>query len=432
MGAALVVSLALHLSAFGLARGIADWRQAVVTESRVAEPEAPAADEPPSPPDEEEFNPGIEKGAPALVTWIGYDEYEEHLAQLGETDQAAFTSAIARGAPDAMSTEQVAPQQTPPEEVKAPASAPTLEVTPATQPPVLATKIDDPKTGEAAPPAPEVAEAQGFTEAKTQATEIAPEVESVTLPVQPAEQTAPPPIESKANEAKPAEAAPELPPAEAPVRGPGEDEPARIQPERQTEQSAPESQPHSTPEMNPSPFPMSVPTPLPGIAPTPVSTPQGEPVAKDAASSEKDSSATSTKKVPEIKWDNGQPLAAKGMELRPYSLQRHILWDSHDVMFAQQLNRGRWEGRVVRNPIVSMRFDRHGRVGEVKLIRPSGFAPLDDLYLKSWIARWTAVDKRLTELGPEELTSPIQMKIVFIDEPEAKAAEQGEDPDRGS
>jgi hypothetical protein len=171
---------------------------------------------------------------------------------------------------------------------------------------------------------------------------------------------------------------------------------------------------------------------MPGVAPTPVLPPHGEPVAKDAQQREKDSPATSERQTPESKWDNGKPLAVEGMELRPYSLYKHITWDSKDVMFAQQLNRGNWEGRVERNPIVSMRFDRHGRVGDVKIIRPSGFAPLDQLYLKSWMSRWTAADKRLADLGPEELTNPIQMKIIFIDEPAPKQAADGAKPNEGS
>jgi len=421
-----VASLALHLSAFGLARTIRDWRQTAVTESRAAEPEAPAADDPS--PDEEEFKPGIEKGAAALVTWIGYDEYKEHLAQLGETEQAAFTSAMARGIPESMSVEQVPPQQTPPEEAESPA----LATGPEAAPPVEATKIDEPRVSDAGPPAREVAEARGASDAESQATEAAPKVESIALPVQPAEQIAPPPVESKTDEAKPAEAAPESLPAESPVKGPEKEEPARIEPERHPEQKKVDEASPSIAERSPSRLPMSVPTPLPGVAPTPISTPQGEPVDRDAAASEKDSSATSTKETPETKWNNGKPLAVEGMELQPYSLQRHIMLDSRDVLFSQQLNRGRWEGRVMRNPIVSMRFDRYGRVGDVRLIRPSGFAPLDQRYLMSWIARWTAVDKRLEQLGVDELTSPIEMKIVFIDEPKAKAAEPGVDADQGS
>jgi len=432
LGTALVASLALHLSAFGLAHTIRDWRPALVTESHATEPQPSPADEPP--PEEDEIKPGIERGAPALVAWIGYEEYQEHLARLGETDQAAFTSAIARGEPDSTSAEQDPPRQTPPEEAKAQASPPPPEVVPTPQGPVVATKIDDPKVSEAAAPPPEVAEAQGASDAKTQALEPARKVESVALPVQPAEQRAPAPVESKVEEATPAEATPELQVAQVPVKGPDEDEPARIEPERQPEQEQVDEPSPPSPEVEPSPPATSVPTPMAGLALTPVSTPQGERVEKDAAASEKDSSATSVEEIPESKWDSGKPLAVKGMELRPYSLQRHILWDSHDVMFSQQLNHGRWEGRVQHNPIVSMRFDRHGRVGEVRIIRPSGYAPLDQLYLQSWMARWTAADKRLEQLSADELTSPIQMKIVFIDEPKVKAAKPGQDKnaDHGS
>ncbi len=410
---ALLVSLVLHLSAFGLVRSIRDWRDAAVTESRAAEIVPEALPDSTPPPEEDEFKPGIEDGAPAVVTWIGYDEYKEHLARLAETDQAAFTSAIARGVPDSTSPVEAPAEQTPP--------AATPPVTP---PPVDAANVQEPTPSEASPPAPELAQVEPPRE-------TAP-VESLKLPEQSAEPVAPEPLKTEPKDAQPAERTPSEQPAEQPVASESKAEPTKIKPAPQD--PTPLQDPHvePSPDAEPSLLPTTVPTPMPGIAPTPVSTPQGEPVAKDADQSSKDSPATSTKKVSESKWDNGKPLAVDGMELRPYSLYRHISWDSRDVMFAQQLNRGRWEGRVLRNPIVSMRFDRHGRVGEVRIIRPSGYAPLDQLYLKSWIARWTAADDRLAKLGPDELTNPIQMKIIFIDEPEAKPTADKANPNKGS
>ena len=53
------------------------------------------------------------------------------------------------------------------------------------------------------------------------------------------------------------------------------------------------------------------------------------------------------------------------------------------------------------------------------------------MYLKSWIARWTAAGERLAQLKAEELTAPIQMKIVFIEEPPPKTDKSG-DPNEGS
>ena len=218
-----MASLALHLSAFGLARTIAHWREVVVTELRAMEPEPPQAGEPSPPPEEDELRPGIEKGAPALATWIGYEEYKQHLAQLGETDQAAFTSAIARGLPESTSAEQVPPQQTPPD-ASPPAGSPPVESVAAVMdtPPVGAKRIDEPQTGESAPESPEAAQAQ--------TKQPAPAVESFELPAEPSGPTLPAPLESQATEERPAEATQTKPHAIKPVVSDVRDEPTRVEP----------------------------------------------------------------------------------------------------------------------------------------------------------------------------------------------------------
>lgn len=411
LAAALVGSLALHLSAFGLVHGIRNWGGLPVTQARADE--SPRRPETSPPPEEDEIKLGIEDGAPAVVTWIGYDEYKEHLARLAETEQAAFTSAIARGTPEAMSTEQAPPQQAPP--LQTPTQV--AEV----QPPAA------PVQSETTPAAPEETASSPAAQEEPTPAEAAP-FDSFPLPPAPAERLVPQP-----RDVEPQPRQPDPQPQEEPIDKPDEQRespaPSQQPDERPLEQPQADSEPVIEPD--PTLTPTTAPSPLPGVSPMPVSSPQGEPTPLDSTQSSKDSPATSTKQVPESKWDNGKPLAAEGLELRPYSLYRHISWDSHDVMFAQQLNRGRWEGRVVRNPIVSMRFDRHGRVGEARIIRPSGYGPLDQMYLKSWIARWTAAGERLAQLKAEELTAPIQMKIVFIDEPPPKTDKSG-DPNEGS
>ena len=44
------------------------------------------------PPEEQEDQEqlGIDEGTPSTMTWIGYEDYQEHLAQLAEVEQAAF------------------------------------------------------------------------------------------------------------------------------------------------------------------------------------------------------------------------------------------------------------------------------------------------------------------------------------------------------
>lgn len=42
---------------------------------------------------------GLDEGVPSSLTWIGFTEYEEHLARLSETEQAAFAEAVPSEAP---------------------------------------------------------------------------------------------------------------------------------------------------------------------------------------------------------------------------------------------------------------------------------------------------------------------------------------------
>jgi hypothetical protein len=56
--------------------------------------------EPPDePPPDDAVQLGIDESTETTMTWIGYDEYQEHLAALAETEQAAFTSSTAGGTP---------------------------------------------------------------------------------------------------------------------------------------------------------------------------------------------------------------------------------------------------------------------------------------------------------------------------------------------
>lgn len=406
----LLTSFALHLSAIGVVQAVRQGRLASLTESRLAEPSPPAEPQPPPEEEREDFSPGIERGAKAVVTWIGYEEYEEHLAQLSATDQAAFTSAIARGVPEAMSTtaspaERVAAHQADPitEGASEQRAAPEVSGGEPARDPV------ETWPPESAPPSPEPREAA----ARPERSEPPQPLHAPLPPAPEAEQRAP--VEPVSVEQSTPEDAQGKDPAKAEQAAP-----ASV--DRRDDQSPAREEVESIERNSPAiPAPMSAPL-QPMRAPAP-SAAQGEPAPHDAAPSEKEAAAASTRPIPEIEWDSGKPLAREGMEIRPFPLYRHIMWDSRDVMFAQQLNRGRWEGRVVRNPIVSLRFDRYGRAGDVRIIRPSGYKPLDDLYLKSWMARWTASDSRLSELRPDELTNPVQFKIIFISEPKAPAEE---------
>jgi hypothetical protein len=55
--------------------------------------------EPEEEPQEDHVQLGIDESTESTMTWIGYDEYQEHLATLAETEQAAFTDSTAGGTP---------------------------------------------------------------------------------------------------------------------------------------------------------------------------------------------------------------------------------------------------------------------------------------------------------------------------------------------
>jgi outer membrane biosynthesis protein TonB len=54
---------------------------------------------PPQEPPDDSVKLGIDESTDSSMTWIGYDEYEEHLAALAETEQAAFTDSTMGGTP---------------------------------------------------------------------------------------------------------------------------------------------------------------------------------------------------------------------------------------------------------------------------------------------------------------------------------------------
>jgi hypothetical protein len=69
---------------------------------------------------EQEVQLGIDESTESTMTWIGYDEYEEHLAALAETEQAAFTDSTAGSTPsEAASSPAPAAEPQPPDSAQA-------------------------------------------------------------------------------------------------------------------------------------------------------------------------------------------------------------------------------------------------------------------------------------------------------------------------
>jgi hypothetical protein len=82
----------------------------------------------PLPEEEDAVRLGVEESTESTMTWVGYDEYEEHLAALAEVEQAAFTTNPTGG---------------PPQEPAA-RPAPTAEPTPPDNSPTEAGETTDP------------------------------------------------------------------------------------------------------------------------------------------------------------------------------------------------------------------------------------------------------------------------------------------------
>lgn len=73
---------------------------------------------------------GLDEGVPSSLTWIGFTEYEEHLARLSETEQAAFAEAVPSEAPAPEAPVQPTPEAEPePEPEAEPAEAEPTELT---------------------------------------------------------------------------------------------------------------------------------------------------------------------------------------------------------------------------------------------------------------------------------------------------------------
>ena len=209
-------------------------------------------------PDQQEPPPplGGEEGSPSSLVWIGYDTYQEHLAELAEVEQAAFTPSP-MGAPDAQ------PNTVDPSTPGQENSGEDQQNTPAIQEPVTATAQGNPDKQDNAEKAQQ---SQGLIKA---------------------------PISEQGAQKIPM----------TPILGPG---PLILVPlPEATNADASETQ-----EPKPKQEPQKPETAAPGQAETPTSK-EAEP----GTPADRESDATSTIKVPINKWKLGRPLQAEGYEI---------------------------------------------------------------------------------------------------------------------
>ncbi|MEC8321344.1 MAG: hypothetical protein VX012_08040 [Planctomycetota bacterium] len=355
--------------------------------------EMPADTEPP-----EEL--GIEESEAETVTWIGYEEYEEHLARLSEIDQAAMLATPAAGGGGAP-----------------PGSSASAAAVPAPPPLPGAVRPSSSAPASTAPSEP---------------VEDADRIVDPTLRIDPTTRPTETPTESRAeapNDASTEKDAPTSEPVTKPSEDAGpretEDAPAETI-EETSEESTPEPTPDSEPATDPAPDPGPAPSPTPTPSEAPTPAPQPEPSDEpseepgrdggtgdgpasdgDGNDADKDSSPTSTVDTPRENWRNGRPLAAEGLDLQPKRIR-----PGHEIpalVLAQASLRA--------NPVIELRFPRWSGSGRgvkptsARVVSSTGDRTFDG-YLLDALYGWLARGERLRDLGEGE-TRLVRLKLLM-------------------
>ncbi len=218
---------------------------------------------PPESPPPPEVDLGLESSTASTLTWIGYDEYLEQIAERADFEQAAFTMADAA-------------------DPGLPAPAPVVP---------------------AAPPAPPTQEQTEVPEA-TAAESSQPSVTPAGLMAAINELIA---LAAPTDRPEPSDEAPSLAPDEPTTEPPTTEPPVPDPP-------APKEDPAPAEPADPSPPPAAPPGTETPVTEPPTETP-GSPKSDPGDPSDRESPATSTITLDELK--RGKPLARGGLELRP-------------------------------------------------------------------------------------------------------------------
>jgi protein TonB len=279
---------------------------------------------------------GMDVPASSTLTWVGYEEYREHLARLSEVDQAAFE-------PETAGAEPSLPASPP-----APPAERLVEATEAE--PAAADPTEATATPEGRPePVPSEADALAFREW----------LQALQVPPQPG-----------------AEARQEQEEIERSEPAPLEELLRRLRDTLADTKQVAEAPPEPSP-------------------PGPPTSP-GEESPRDADRADKESDATSVVEVPFDKLRLGQPLAARGLEIRP----RRPRFTTLITVTA-----------VPSNPLVEIRFGRDGRPVEARIVESSRDQRVDHA-VETSLYRWRAAGEPLGRLGADE-TVDVRIRIML-------------------
>lgn len=424
---------------------------------------------------EEKVRLGIDESSAETMNWIGYDEYQQHLAELAEVEQAAFRLEAASGSRGTASpllpptppapTVAVSPDPSPlplPAAADGAAGAPASTLVPdpavasATEPPATPptepadTRGADLESARPLPPpdgaakdptdAPEPTDAPAPSDPTVPDAGPSPEAPSPEVPT-PTPSTdpnaiAPPPID-------PSRTDPQAPPVEDPTERP---DPSESDPLKRLDPATPGTTPASDPrETQPADDPtkrppiettrvddatrrevdaagsdlraprdqrpidsegtrgggIDGPQPSDGAASEPAKpSPAGEPgdtAARAGELSDRESDPTSIIDVPMNHWQNGRPLAAKGIVLKPVRPRFTAL---------------NYLDGVGRNPVGELVFGRDGVPQQAKVLRSTGNPGADEA-IRSALFKWRASGRQLERLKPGQ-TVTIRLRIIML------------------
>jgi hypothetical protein len=443
--------------------GIDRSRQASFSLEKEMEKRAPPTPEQLQQEQEDMIRLGIEDGAQqSTMTWIGYKDYQEHLARLANVEQAAFRDTDEGGqpmpaareatpqVPQSPQAQPVAPQApdttaAPPGEPApgpaspAPQTPPSAAASPASQEP-SAQSAQPSEARPAPPPPPSPTDTRPAPETdrpvapppKTAATrETAPLKDPTAIPIpsadenrveptiQPVERAPNPDTAKDPSDAPPppqAEKAQDAPPA-PPVQSPQPEakpedptQPAAPPQQQQSAQPSPQQPQPAAPQPRPPAAAPAVQTapglqqpstsPTTGPSPDPSARPGAKPGPKaDGELSDRESDATSVKASPPKEWRPGRPLAQQGLELRTVRPQI-------DELTAIS-------GRPM-SALVTIEFDRSGKARNVTLLESTGLRSWDEA-LEDSLYRWTAVVSKSAKLRnlPPDKTLKFTIKITL-------------------
>ncbi len=309
---------------------------------------------------------GLDEGTASTLTWVGYDEYQEHMAELSEVEQASFTPPT-----------HITPPR--PQIDHSPPTPPTQKVAvesisvPAHQSEIMA-QSDPPPPGEeqSATPAqstsilPDLAVRDESTQINT-AAEFSPEPEMTPFDIGDEKSASAPETESP-DPSKPQEKQP----PELTQTKPGLRQLMKTLQEMAAAYTSAASQ-----------------------LPTPEAQSESEPEPGDPA--DKQSQPTS---VVDVSLDDikiGKPLAAHGLELRP----RKPEFTTLQLLTASP-----------GNPLVNIKFGPDGVPRKAGVVETSGDYRIDDA-IRNSLYRWRARGKPLEKItGDQTIDIPIRLILT--------------------